>query len=269
LDAIRVTVRRGSVVEAVHHVHVRSSDGTAAGDDITCFLRSSAKPMQAVPLVDAYGDVTDEEIAIASASHQAEPAQLDAVRTLLSRAGATEDDLECGTQEGRPSGRLGHNCSGKHAGMLAACRANGWPMHPYRDLGHPLQQRIADLVAPADSAIDGCGVPTFAMPLSRMTRLFADIPPRIVGAMTAHPDLVGGQGADDTDLMRALPGWAAKRGAEGLFCARSPEGEGYAFKVEDGSTRALRPAIAQVLGLDAFRTVELRNTRGDLVGSIE
>ncbi len=269
MDAIRVTVRRGSVVEAVHHVHVRSSDGAAAGDDITCFLRSSAKPMQAVPLVDAYDDVTDEEIAIASASHQAEPAQLDAVRILLARAVATEDDLECGTQEGRPSGRLGHNCSGKHAGMLAACRANGWPMHPYRDLGHPLQQRIADLVAPADSAIDGCGVPTFAMPLSRMTRLFADIPPRIVGAMTAHPDLVGGQGADDTDLMRALPGWAAKRGAEGLFCARSPEGECFAFKVEDGSSRALRPAIAQVLGLDEFRTVELRNTRGEVVGSIQ
>jgi L-asparaginase II len=269
LDAIRVTVRRGNVVEAVHRVHVRSSDGTAAGDDINCFLRSSAKPIQALPLIAAYDDVTDEEIAIASASHQAEPAQLDAVRILLARAGATEDDLECGTQEGRPSGRLGHNCSGKHAGMLAACRANGWPLHPYRDLGHPLQQRIADLVAPADSAIDGCGVPTFALPLSRMTRLFADIPPRIVGAMTAHPDLVGGHRADDTDLMRALPGWAAKRGAEGLFCARSPEGEGYVFKVEDGSTRALRPAIAQVLGLDAFRTVELHNTRGDLVGSIE
>lgn len=262
-------MRRGSVVEAVHRVHVRASDGTAAGDDVLCFLRSSAKPIQAIPLVDAYDDVSTEEIAIACASHQAEPAQLDAVRILLARAGATEDDLECGTQEGRPNGRLGHNCSGKHAGMLAACRANGWPLHPYRDSAHPLQRRIAELVAPDESAIDGCGVPTFALPLSRMTRLFADIPSRIVGAMTAHPELVGGRAADDTDLMRALPGWAAKRGAEGLFCARSPEGEGYVFKVEDGATRALRPAIGQVLGLDAFRTVELRNTPGDLVGSIE
>jgi L-asparaginase II len=69
--------------------------------------------------------------------------------------------------------------------------------------------------------------------------------------------------------MRALPGWAAKRGAEGLFCARSPDGAGFVFKVEDGSSRALRPAIAQVLGLDVFRTVELRNTRGEVVGSIE
>jgi len=269
LDAIRVTVTRGAVVEAVHRVHVRASDGTAAGDDVHCFLRSSAKPIQAIPLVEAYDDVTDEEIAIASASHQAEPAQLDAVRVLLARADAGVDDLECGTQEGRPEGRLGHNCSGKHAGMLAACRANDWPTHPYSDPDHPLQQRIAELVAPAESATDGCGVPTFAMPLSRMTRLFGDVPPRIVAAMIAHPGLVGGEGADDTDLMRSLPGWAAKRGAEGLFCARSPEGAGFVFKVEDGSTRALRPAIGQVLGLDAFRTVDIRNTRGDVVGSIQ
>ncbi len=262
-------MRRGDVVEAVHRVHVRAGDGTAAGEDVHCFLRSSAKPIQAIPLVDAYDDLTDEEIAIASASHQAEPAQLDAVRTLLARAGADLDDLECGTQEGRPEGRLGHNCSGKHAGMLAACRPNGWPAHPYRDPTHPLQQRIAELLAPADSATDGCGVPTFAMPLSRMSRLFGDIPPRIVAAMTAHPDLVGGVGADDTELMRALPGWAAKRGAEGLFCARSPGGAGFVFKVEDGSTRALRPAIGQVLGLEVFRTVEVRNTRGDVVGSIQ
>jgi L-asparaginase II len=269
LDAIRVTVRRGDVVEAVHRVHVRATDDTAAGDDLTCFLRSSLKPIQAVPLLEAYDDLLDEEIAIASASHQAEPRQLEAVRVLLARAGASIDDLECGEQDGRPHGRLGHNCSGKHAGMLAVSRAHVWPLHPYRDPSHPLQQRIATLVGPAEVAVDGCGVPTFAMPLSRMARLFAGIPARIVGAMSAHPDLVGGDGADDTALMRVLPGWAAKRGAEGLFCARSPEGEGYVFKVEDGSTRALRPAIGQVLGLDAFRTVELLSTRGDAVGSIQ
>jgi L-asparaginase II len=268
LDAIRVTVRRGGVVEAVHRVHVRSTNGDAAGDDMACFLRSSAKPIQAVPFADAYGDATDEEIAIACASHQAEPAQLDAVRVVLARAGAGVDDLECGLQEGRPEGALGHNCSGKHAAMLAVCRAHDWPRHPYRDPGHPLQQRIAELVAPDETAIDGCGVPTFAMPLSRMARLFAGIPARIVDAMTARPELVGGTGADDTDLMSLLPGWAAKRGAEGLFCARSPDGAGYAIKVEDGSSRALRPAIAHVIGLDAFATVDMRNTRGEVVGSI-
>ena len=87
--------------------------------------------------------------------------------------------------------------------------------------------------------------------------------------MRARPELVGGSGSDDTDLMRALPGWIAKRGAEGLLCAVSPDGVGFAFKVEDGNGRALRPAIAAVLGLDAFATVELRNSLGEVVGAIE
>ena len=269
MDAIRVTVRRGDTIEAIHHVHVRSTAGDGAGDDMRCFLRSSLKPIQAIPLVDAYGDLADEEIAIACSSHQAEPDQLNAVRRLLGRAGAEVDDLECGTQEGRPDGRLGHNCSGKHAGMLAACRANDWPQHPYRAPEHPLQRRIAELVGSSATGIEGCGVPTFAMPLSGMAALFSTTPPRVAEAMTARPDLVGGRNADDTDLMRALPGWIAKRGAEGLLCARSPEGVAFAFKSEDGSSRALRPAIARVLGLDAFASVPVRNSLGEVVGSIE
>jgi L-asparaginase II len=268
VDAIRVTVRRGDDVEAVHRVHVRSTDGTALGADPHCFLRSSVKPIQAIPLLEGYDDLRAEEIAIACASHQAEPAQLAAVRTLLARAGATADELENGLQEGRPDGKLGHNCSGKHAGMLAACRAHGWPQQGYSALEHPLQQRIAALVGESSVAIDGCGLPTFAMTISRMAALFATIPARARDAMLAHPELVGGAGADDTDLMAALPGWIAKRGAEGLFCALGPDGTGWSFKVEDGSTRALRPALGQVLGIDAFRAVDVRNSLGEVVGSI-
>src|SRR5665213_3177177 len=119
MDPISVTVRRGSVVESVHRVHVARSDGVERGEDLVCFLRSSAKPVQAIPFVEAYDDLDDDEIAIACASHRADPAQLAAVRKVLARAGATVDDLECGPQEGRPEGKLGHNCSGKHAGMLA------------------------------------------------------------------------------------------------------------------------------------------------------
>jgi L-asparaginase II len=268
VDAIRVTVQRGDVAEAVHRVHVRSTGGTTIGDDTLCFLRSSLKPIQAVPLLEGYDDLASDELAIASASHQAEPAQLAAVRKLLARADAAVEDLECGAQEGRPEGALGHNCSGKHAGMLAACRAHGWPLHPYRELSHPLQQRVQALVGPSQVAVDGCGVPTFALPLSGSAELFATTPEPIAAAMRAHPELVGGKGADDTDLMRALPGWTAKRGAEGLFTALDPDGVGWAFKVEDGSTRALRPALAQVLGIDSFRTVDVRNTLGEVVGSI-
>ncbi len=270
MDAISVTVQRGSTVEAVHRVHVASSDGHRTGDaDLVCHLRSSMKPLQAVPLVEGYDDLTVEEIAIACASHQAEPAQLAAVRTLLARAGAGVDDLENGTQAGRPDGKLGHNCSGKHAGMLAACRAHGWPLHPYRDRSHPLQQRIAEVVGPGETAIDGCGVPTIAMPLTRVAEVFTTLPDAIVAAMRARPELIGGDGADDTDFMQALPGWVAKRGAEGLFTALSPNGVGWAFKVEDGATRALRPALGQVLGIDSFRSIELRNSLDEVVGWIQ
>jgi L-asparaginase II len=138
VDAISVTVRRGRAVEAVHRVHVRSTSGDAYGDDFHCFFRSSLKPVQAIPLLEGYDDLGDDELAIASASHQAEPAQLAAARKLLARAGASVDELENGLQEGRPDGKLGHNCSGKHAGMLAAWRAHSWPLHPYRSLDHPL-----------------------------------------------------------------------------------------------------------------------------------
>ena len=98
MGPLRVTVRRGGVVESVHDVHVSIAQGAVRGDDPVCFLRSSAKPFQAIPLLEAYDDLSQEEIAIACASHQAEPAQLDAVRTLLARAGATVDDLENGPQ---------------------------------------------------------------------------------------------------------------------------------------------------------------------------
>jgi L-asparaginase II len=267
VDAIRVTARRGNVVEAVHHVHARSTAGGAYGDDLTCYLRSSLKPIQAVPLADAYPELDDDELAIACASHQAEPAQLAAVRKLLARAGAAVDDLENGTQEGRPDGKLGHNCSGKHAGMLAACRANGWPLHPYRDPEHPLQRRIAELVGPGEVAVDGCGVPTFAMQLTCMGALFLTTPRRIADAMRAHPELVGGQGSTDTDLMRVLPGWFAKGGAEGLFCAANGE-EAWVLKSEDGSSRPLRPALGAIFGIDAFREVPVTNSLGEVVGSL-
>ena len=262
-DALTVVVRRGDVVEAVHRVHVVASDEVHGNAALVCLLRSSAKPIQAIPLVEAYDDLDDDELAIACASHQAEPAQLDAVRKLLARAGATADDLEHGTQPGRPEGTLGHNCSGKHAGMLAACRANGWPFEGYGLPQHPLQRRIHELVGGVEYATDGCGVPTFATTLAEAASLFERVPPRIRAAMQARPELVGGEGADDTDLMHARPGLIAKRGAEALFCA-----DGLAVKVEDGSTRAIRPVLGVVLGIDEFRRIPVTNSRREIVGEI-
>jgi L-asparaginase II len=260
----------------VHGAAVRDGELVAAAGDprLVTFLRSSLKPIQAIPLAEAYDDLTDAELAIASASHRAEPAQLDAVRTLLARAGATVDDLENGEQACRSDGRLGHNCSGKHAGMLASCRGNGWPFRDYRLPEHPLQRRIALEVPEAEAtAVDGCGVPTFAVPLERAASLLTQVPPRIAEAMRARPELVGGDGSPDTELMRALPGWIAKGGAEGLFCAAGSDGLGVALKVEDGAHRALPPALHAFLaplGLDlpAFADVSVRNSRHEVVGTL-
>jgi len=270
VDAIRVTVRRGGVVEATHRVHVATTGGEVWGDpELAFYLRSSSKPLQAVPFVEGYDDLDDDEIAIACASHRAEPAQLAAVRKVLARAGATVDDLENGLQEGRPDGKLGHNCSGKHAGMLAACRAHGWPLHPYRDPSHPLQQRIAELVGGGETATDGCGVPTFPTTLRAAADLLTRAPQRIRDAMRARPELVGGStGATDTELMRLRDGWIAKGGAEGLLCAAHADGRGIALKAEDGAYRAIAPALAQVLEVDELREIPVRNSLGEVVGSI-
>jgi len=284
MNAISVTVRRGAITEAVHRVHavaVRDGDVVAeAGDPgLVCYLRSSAKPIQAQPLVRAYDDLDDAEIAIACGSHRAEPAQIEAVRRLLARAEATESDLECGEQPGRLPGPIHHNCSGKHAGMLAVCRANGWSRQGYSYLDHPVQQEILRDVKEAagvenvPTGIDGCGVPCFALSLVASARVLTQLDARAASAMRAHPELVGGKGSVDTDLMRALPGWIAKGGAEGLFCAAAADGLGVAVKVEDGNGRAQRPALHRFLdglGIDlpGFERIPIENSRGEIVGEV-
>ena len=284
---IQVEVTRGSVVEAVHTVHaVAVRDGrivAEAGEPrLLTFLRSSAKPIQALPLVRARPDLDDRELAIACASHLARPEQLDAVRALLAAAPATEADLETGPE---PS-PIEHNCSGKHAGFLAVCRARGYEIHGYSLASHPLQQDLlAEVAAAAEVdaatmpvAVDGCGVPTFALPLDRCAHAFGRLPaleggPRVISAMRAHPEMLRGPVAADAMLVRELDGWAAKGGAEGLFCACSPDGLGVALKVADGAFRAIRPALAhflQRLGYDsgAFGLVTVVNSRGDAVGEL-
>src|SRR2546423_15577911 len=152
MDPVSVAVHRGPFVESVHLVHaVAIQDGAIvaeAGDPaFLTSLRSSAKPFQALPLVRSRDDLDDEDIAIASASHRAEPEQIEAVRRLLAKAPATEDDLEVGLREGRPPQPIFHNCSRKHAGMLATCRARGWQTEGYRLAGPPLQGEIQAEIA--------------------------------------------------------------------------------------------------------------------------
>ncbi|HUG65820.1 MAG TPA: asparaginase [Gaiellaceae bacterium] len=218
---------------------------------------------------------------IACASHLHRPDQLEPVRSLLAKAGATEDDLECGPE---PT-RLEHNCSGKHAAMLLLCRERGWPTDGYRLASHPCQQEaLAQVAQAADvepasipTAIDGCGIVTYALTLERMAYAFSRLETldggrRAADAMRARPELVRGDGAPDTELMRLGYGWVAKGGAEGLVCA-ARDGLGIALRVEDGAQRPLGVALAAFLaqlGLDAgnLATVRVANSRGEIVGEL-
>ena len=287
MEPILVEAVRGGLVESRHTVHaVAVQDGAVvleAGDpELVAFMRSSAKPLQALPVLRARPDLIDEEVAIACASHLARPEQLAAVRSLLDRAPADESELECGA-EPTP---IEHNCSGKHAGMLALCRSAGWDSPGYRRAGHPVQDAcLQELAAAAEvdpdtiqTAIDGCGVLTFALSLERMALAFAHLSEReggnrVTRAMQAFPDHVRGPLAADSLLMRHSPGWTAKGGAEGLLCAVGPDGVGLALKVEDGNTRAARPALGELLrrlGTDVpeLAPVPLENSRGELAGEL-
>jgi L-asparaginase len=287
VEPIVVEVTRGSVVEARHVVHaVAVREGRveyAAGNtQLLSFLRSSAKPLQALPAVRARPDLDDAEIALMCASHLGTPEQVAVVRRLLEDAPAREDELECGP-EPTP---IEHNCSGKHAGLLALCRARGWPSEGYRLAGHPCQDAmLGEIAGAADldpatipTAVDGCGVLTFALTLERAARAYArlrglDGGERVISAMRARPDLLRGPVALDVRLVQVLDGWVAKGGAEGILCAASPDGVGLCLKVEDGSFRALAPAAAHVLArlgvdADALGGLEITNSRGEPVGEL-
>jgi L-asparaginase II len=290
-EPLLVEVRRNGFVEAVHRVHAVAVRGgevvEAAGDpSLTCFMRSSSKPLQALPLVRARDDLPDGELAIACASHRDTPEQVAAVAALLARAEAAENDLELGPQEGRPPELIHNNCSGNHAGMLALCRARGWPTAGYRLADHPVQQACREAHAEAAevepdamaTGTDGCGIVTFALTLERMAHAFSRLESlprgeRVAAPMRARPDLVGGPDSADYFLMRAAPGWLAKGGAEGLLCAAGPDGTGVALKTEDGTSRAHAPALAAFLDrlgvvLPDLAVRPVLNTRGETVGEI-
>ncbi|MGZ4120021.1 MAG: asparaginase [Actinomycetota bacterium] len=273
-EPLVVEVIRSGVCESTHAVDAAVVDGEGtlvawAGDpEQPAAFRSSAKPFQARAALEAGWEPPDDRaLAIACASHNGEPAHVEAVRALLRAAGVQETALQCppdipmyldAALAAGTHARVYHNCSGKHAAMLAACRAAGWPLDTYRAPDHPLQQRIHALISSAlgtltGPLIDGCGVPTYVAPLRVLARglLAMDGSPE-ARAMRAHPFLVGGTGRLDTDLMDTLPAVLIKSGAEGLACL-SAGGFGIAVKVRDGGARARDPAVMAVL--DALRIV--------------
>ena len=291
----------------------------AAGDPYTLtFTRSALKPLQALPFVAGGGierfGYSPAQTALMCASHSGEPRHVEAVAAMLSAAGRTPADLQCGTHapgfyDARgelppppPYSPLAHNCSGKHAGMLAWCVQHGAGTADYLAFDHPLQQVIRRAVASFTSVaeerlvagIDGCSAPNYAVPLASLATAFARLasaevdadygvaPRTLANAMTAHPEMVSGEHRGDLALMQAGRGdWVTKIGAEGVQAIgiRSA-GLGIAVKVADGQKRGLYPALVAVLDqlglLDAaartalagWATRTIRNYRGIETGEV-
>jgi L-asparaginase len=261
---LEVHLLREGIVESTHHVEATICDDkgrtllVAGSAETTAFIRSALKPFQALAVTTTGTlerfELTDKDLAIICSSHRGTTEQARQVFNILWRADIDPRALQCPIPEGGKS-PLQHNCSGKHAGMLAVCRQRNWSVDTYLRYSHPIQQLILDKVAeilgmPGEELIgarDDCGAPTYSMQLGQMAHLYAQLASgnslaleRIVRAMTYYPQMIAGDGAFDTELMRLSEGQlVSKAGAEGIQCvSRIGEGMGLAIKVLDGSKRA-------------------------------
>jgi L-asparaginase II len=274
-------VVRSGFVESRHHGSVVVVDRAgaviaSAGDVIEPVLpRSSNKPLQTVGMLRAGLRPADPaDLALISGSHYGEPFHVRRVREILRAVGLDAGALRCPADlpmsvpereallrsGGEPAPIL-MNCSGKHAGMLATCVANGWPVEEYLDPKHPLQVALSATVADlagepiAATGVDGCGAPVLAFSLTALARAFARLVDAETGTrerlvadeMRAHPELVAGTGAEDTALMTAVPGLLAKGGAEGVIAVAVPGVGAVAIKIGDGGKRARVPVLLSAL----------------------
>jgi len=296
-----VSVRRGERVESVHRADLAVVDEegrlfASCGDpELGTFVRSAAKPFQALPLLEAGGArvfrLRSEEIALMCASHGGEPRHVRVAGRLLARGGFSVGDLVCGAhlpmhepsahallRQGKKPTPLHNNCSGKHAGLLLACRLFGFSSAGYEEPSHPLQKkilaRLADYCGVPDSqieaAVDGCSLPVFFLPLSALALAYARLtgPGRrpgetvvefraragIVRSMWESPGMVAGAGRFTTEFLEAGRGrWIGKEGAEGVYAVglrpRGPRERaiGIAFKIEDGSSRGRDAVTLDIL----------------------
>ena len=317
---IAATVYRGEVIENTHvaHIAVVQADGTllySFGDPSRLTLpRSAAKPAQALAVletgaVDRFG-FDDGDLALMCGSHNSEPRHIERAQRMLHKAQVSESDLRCGghpplsdaiyvdwlKRDFKP-GAVCSNCSGKHAGMLAAARAIGAGVEGYEQPDHPLQLRVMHTVADVCDLLDdgvqwstdGCNLPTPAFPLDRLARLFGKLAAaqdrvegtatvserdealaRLYRAMTTYPEMVAGEGRFCTLLMRAFnAALVAKVGADGSYAigvraskqtARlGAEGAiGIAVKVEDGNANVLYAVVSGLLAQLDLGTPEQR-----------
>lgn len=304
--SIVAKVYRGDLVDLTHIGHVAVVDDAGkllyyyGNPQRMTFARSSAKPMQAIPVVesgalDAYG-ITDRELALICASHSGESFHVEAVRSILQKAGLDESYLQCGTHypfaeyaaaelrsRNQKPAEVHCNCSGKHSGMLITAKHLAEDLDTYYKLEHPAQQRIMNTIGQVCAydenkiitAIDGCGVPVHAMPLQAFAQGFARLSKpevfgaqreaavrRITGAMTAYPEMVAGTDRFCTDLMKACGGRLfAKSGAAAYYAiGLQDQGIGISFKIEDAASKISFALVLAVLKkLDLISAAELKN----------
>ncbi|OOG67007.1 asparaginase [Sinorhizobium sp. A49] len=292
-NPVLVEVTRGNLVESRHRGLVIAVDGDgrtifSLGDtDSGVFPRSACKAMQALPLMesgaaDAYG-FGNKELALACSSHSGEPEHVALATKMLAAAGRDVSALECGAhwssdqktligqaRSMEAPSALHNNCSGKHSGFICACCHSGTEVKGYVGYDHPLQQEIRGAMESLTGAIlgrdncgvDGCSIPTYAVPLKGLAHGFAKMvtgvglaperaraSKRLIEACMAEPFYVAGTKRGCTRLMETAPGRIfAKTGAEGVFCAAIPEqGIAIAVKCEDGATRAAEAMVTATL----------------------
>jgi L-asparaginase II len=318
-----VVATRGSIIESRHEIHAAVVDArgclvAGAGDPkLLTHSRSCSKPFQVMPLLESGGFDElrwgDDQLALACGSHGGEPEHVAICQAMLGDMGMEEGDLVCGPHEplsprgarlARECGvrltRMHNNCSGKHAAMLARAHTAGWSTYGYERPGHQVQQSVLGVISEwtgvsvdaIGSAVDGCGVVEYALPLDALARAYSklavgaaneeDVPSRVLHAMVTRPFLVGGTERFDTVLIEECDGCViAKIGAEGVHSIAVPQrGLGMALKVGDGGQRAQYPAVLRLLQmldvlpdelsprLNEFLHRPVRNSRGEVVGEV-
>ncbi len=293
-NPVLVNVTRGGFVESSHRGSFAISDAKGrlvanVGDiERPVYPRSAIKAFQCLPLIESGGadrfGLSDDEICLCCASHNGEEEHVRVARSILGKAGVDEVCLECGAhwpssreathalvRAGQPPAQVHNNCSGKHAGMLAMARHLNIDPKGYVGAEHQIQKGVAQALSrycevdlsTAPMGIDGCSVPTWALPLKNLAKGFAKLSrdtagQRIAKAVRGNPFLISGTGGFDTRIMTAVPRLFVKYGAEAVYCGFIPHaGLGFALKIDDGGKRASEVAIAQaVLGLDVWTAVE-------------
>jgi L-asparaginase len=288
--ALEVRLLREGLVESTHRAQAVVCDNrgrvlsVAGNPETSTFIRSALKPFQALAVtttgtLERY-NLNDRDLAIICSSHQGRIEQVRQVFHILWRSDVDPSALQCPVPEGAKS-PLAYNCSGKHAGMLAVCQQRQWPLTSYLQYHHPVQKlilsQVADLMKmPGEELIrahDDCGAPTYFVQLRQMASLYAQLASgdnlameRIVRAMTHHPNLVAGEGAFDTELMRLSQGeLVCKSGAEGVECiGRIGEGMGIAIKVMDGAKRAKYAVAIHLLKQMGWITPSVSETLSEM-----